>query len=102
MSKKTLVSLSIATISILFIYFLASWYIADQSLVAQGSEIEENPGDFGLEYESVIFHPRGEGGINLSGWWIPNNNPAQTIIWVHGLDSERSGGEGKLEMIKEI
>ena len=34
--------------------------------------------------------------------WIKSEKNIGTIIWVHGLDSERSGGEGKLEMIKEI
>ena len=71
-------------------YFLVSWYIVGQALQAEISEFEHHPNDFAMEFRDVEFTPRGDPGITLRGWWFPREDAIATIIWVHGLDSNRA------------
>jgi pimeloyl-ACP methyl ester carboxylesterase len=45
--------------------------------------LKENPGDYGLRYEAVSFHPP-DRPITLRAWWIPAENARAALIVVHG------------------
>ena len=51
---------------------------------------EDEPGNYGLQYEEVEFTSRGD-AITLDGWYLPGDNGKPTIIFVHGIGSMRSG-----------
>jgi len=45
--------------------------------------LKENPGDYGLRYEALTFHPP-DRPITLHAWWIPAENARAALIVVHG------------------
>ena len=87
---------------IVLLYTILSMYITNIAFQPKRNIFEETPDLYSMSYTNVSFKSADSKDINLNGWWIENEKNTGTIIWVHGLDSERSGGEGKLEMIKEI
>lgn len=87
--RKSLGVLIIVLGVLLAVYALASWYIVGQGLVAEVSPIEHTPADSGADYEEVAFSPRGWDEITLRGWWLQADESAPTIIWLHGLDSNK-------------
>ncbi|MCE2469248.1 MAG: alpha/beta fold hydrolase [Dehalococcoidia bacterium] len=84
--RKSLGILIAALGVLLAVYALASWYIVGQGLVAEAVPIEHTPA---AAYEEVSFSPRGWEEITLRGWWLQAPEPALTIIWLHGLDSNK-------------
>ena len=100
--KKLIILLISIILLLLIIYIGLSLYITNLAYAAERKTPEETPPDYSLIYENVSFKSYSEDDIELKGWWIPSEKEDIAIVWVHGLDSERSGGEGKLEMIKEI
>ena len=87
---------------IVLVYTILSMYITNIAFQPARNNFEETPDLYSLNYTNVSFKSEDSKDIDLNGWWIKSEKNIGTIIWVHGLDSERSGGEGKLEMIKEI
>lgn len=87
---------------IVLVYTILSMYITNIAFQPARNDFEETPDSYSLNYTNVSFKSDDSKDINLNGWWIESEKNIGTIIWVHGLDSERSGGEGKLEMMKEI
>ena len=87
---------------IVLIYIFLSMYITNLAFQPKRNIFEETPDLYSLNYKDISFKSYDSKDIDLNGWWIENEKNIGTIIWVHGLDSERSGGEGKLEMMKEI
>ncbi len=87
---------------IVLIYIFLSMYITNLAFQPKRNNFEETPDLYSLNYKDISFKSYDSKDIDLNGWWIENEKNIGTIIWVHGLDSERSGGEGKLEMMKEI
>ena len=88
--RKALGVLIAAAGALVAVYLIASWYIVDQSLVAEASPIEQTPADMGAAYEEVSFAPRGWDGVTLRGWWLDADVGAPTILWLHGLDTNRA------------
>ena len=76
---------------IVSIYLGLSWAVADQSLIAKPRDLTSTPSEFGINFETVAFHPLTEPDIVLRGWWMPHDDSKATVIWVHGLDSARDG-----------
>ncbi len=72
------------------LYIGKSWYVVAQALEADVIEFEYRPEEFGLAYEDVEFHPRGDESITLRGWWLPAEDSKGSVIWVHGLDKNRA------------
>jgi dipeptidyl aminopeptidase/acylaminoacyl peptidase len=58
------------------------------------------PDEFGLHSEEVTFASR-EGNVELSGWLIPGSPEQPYVIFVHGLDSERSA-DGAVELASRL
>ena len=85
---------------------LASVYIFVANEMATGvtkaerKELEGDPSQFGLEYESVSFAPR-DGDLSLEGWFIPNG-AGPVIVFVHGINSNRFEDEDFLKMASEL
>ena len=100
--KKLIIIPTSIILLVLILYIGLSLYITDLAYAAERKIPEETPSDYFLYYENVSFKSISKNDIDLNGWWIPSDKKDVAIVWVHGLDSERSGGEGKLEMIKEI
>ena len=100
--KKTIIITSLLSTLVVVVYVGLSLYITSLAFQAKRNIPEETPSDYSLEFENVSFNSKDPEKILLEGWWIPSKKNKGTIIWVHGLDSERSGGEGKLEMLKDI
>lgn len=87
--RKSLGILIAALGVLLAVYALASWYIVGQGLVAEVSPIEHTPAERGVAYEEVTFSPRGWDEVTLRGWWLQADESAPTIVWLHGLDSNK-------------
>jgi pimeloyl-ACP methyl ester carboxylesterase len=88
---KRKVTIAATAVVVLFIgYFGLSLIIVNQALVAVVNPLEEHPKDYDLTYEDVSFTPRGSRDITLRGWWFPKDGALGTVIWIHGLDSQRS------------
>ncbi len=75
---------------LLVAYFGVSYVIASGVTRADRNEQEAIPEDFGLTYENVSFTSR-KGDVTLDGWFIPGRAAAPTLIFVHGINSVRSG-----------
>ena len=71
-------------------YFGVSYLIASGVTRADRNEQDAFPEDFGLMYEDVSFVSR-KGDVTLEGWYIPGRRDAPTLIFVHGINSVRSG-----------
>jgi len=98
-SKKYLyISVTTILFLVLSIYLLLSIYITTIAIKATRKVPEINPSSVGLEYTEDIFIT--EDNIKLSGWFIKNKNP-QTVIMIHGVDSNKSDGY-MLDLIKDI
>jgi len=44
-----------------------------------------DPASYGVPFEDVAFHPRGDAAIALSGWFMSNPTSARAIVVVHGF-----------------
>jgi len=53
---------------------------------------EAFPADLGLQYEDVAFTPRGE-DLQLRGWFLPGAPGAPHLVFVHGIDSQRTASK---------
>ena len=98
-SKKYLyISVSSLILLITLIYIFLSIYITTLAIKATRKVPEINPSSVDLDYTEDIFVT--EDNIKLSGWFIKNENP-QTVIMIHGVDSNKSDGY-MLDLIKDV
>jgi pimeloyl-ACP methyl ester carboxylesterase len=80
---------------ILLVFFIAGYgliafFIASGVTKAERKPQEDHPAAHGLEFEDVQFVSR-HGEAMLSGWFLPGRGSKPTLIFVHGIDSVRSG-----------
>ncbi len=70
-------------------------YLSNAIVKGGVSPVFDNPEDYGLEYEDVLF--KAKDGVNLSGWLIKGGNDKLIIQSHYGVQSSRSGytREGK-------
>ena len=87
-------------------YLFIAFFIAQGLTGAERNPQEGHPTDFGLEWEDVAFQGRDQ-EVQLVGWYLPGrgqmaeDNPH--VIFVHGLSSVRSGGDGEaLELARRL
>ena len=83
---------------IFVIYLLLSIYITNLAIKATRKIPETNPSSVQLSYLEEEFYT--EDQIKLSGWFIENES-LNTIIMIHGVDSNKSDGY-MLDLIKDI
>ena len=72
------------------LYILISIYITSLAYKTIINLPEISPKDYGLQYEEVEFQSSDNSGLTLRGWWIANESK-NTIIYLHGIDSNRAG-----------
>lgn len=77
------------------LYFGASYAIVAQVATSTHREQESFPEDYGLPYEDVEFTSRTD-GLTLRGWYIERERGGPTALFVHGVDSVRSGNNALL------
>ncbi len=99
--RRVLTGLALVVAGAVIAYLGVSWYIVGQALQAKASEFEHHPDDFGMAFEEVQFSPRGEEDITLRGWWFPKDDATATVVWVHGIDSNRANGLPLLRDLSE-
>ena len=73
-------------------YAGVSYLIASGVTAAEREEQHDHPSDYGLTYEDVDF-PSCKGDVTLEGWYVSSQCSGLTVIMVHGITSNRSGGE---------
>ena len=73
-------------------YGAVSVFLANGITKADRKAFEHTPTEYSLPFEDVEFSTRGS-EITLKGWFIPGIEGAPTLIFVHGLNSNRAGGE---------
>ena len=60
------------------------------------SPVLGSPLDYGMDYSDISFT---SDGIELEGWFIPNNNSDATIIIAHGYNDTRAGVLGYAQFL---
>ena len=66
--------------------------IASGVTSVERKELEDHPSAHSLEFEDVSFASR-KGDVTLTGWYIPGETDGPTIIFVHGINSNRTGDD---------
>ena len=103
--QYTYIAAGLAILAIL--YILISIYITNLAYKTIIKLPEISPKDYGLQYEEVEFQSIDNSGLTLRGWWIPNDSK-NTIIYLHGIDSNRAGHKAEqtvppgLEVLKNM
>ena len=95
MSRALRWGIPAAAVLLAVAYFGASYAIASQMATTTHREQEEYPEDYGLPYEEVEFASRTD-GLTLRGWHIEIERGGPTVVFVHGVDSVRSGNKALL------
>jgi len=79
-------------------YIILSVHITNLSIKATKKTSDQLPSSYGMYYEDLQF--RTSDNLLLKGWFFENSN-LQTVIMIHGVDSNKSDGF-TLELIKDI
>ena len=88
--KKQFAYFALAMLILSIIYILISVYITTLAYKTIINLPEISPKDYGLQYEEIEFQSNDNTELTLRGWWIPNKS-TNTIIYLHGIDSNRAG-----------
>jgi len=88
--KKQFAYFALAILILSIIYILISVYITTLAYKTIINLPEISPKDYGLQYEEIEFQSSDNTELTLRGWWIPNKSK-NTIIYLHGIDSNRAG-----------
>ena len=80
----------ILLVLLVVLYGLISYLIASGVASVDRKPQEDDPAAQGLTYEDVEFQSR-KGDVTLSGWYIHSTDKKATLIFVHGINSKRSG-----------
>ena len=88
--KKQYAYIAGAGLILAILYILISIYITSLAYKTIINLPEISPTDYGLQYEEVEFQSTDNNELTLRGWWIPNESK-NTIIYLHGIDSNRAG-----------
>ncbi len=76
------VGLACAWLTLCLLYWQGSW----QLLYHPKAEIAATPARIGLPFEPVKFAATETGTNQLTGWWLPAENPGFTVLYLHGAD----------------
>jgi len=76
------VSLVYGLLLIIAVSLLTAVLMATPVVKRQSQKVFLDPGQFGLDFESVAF--TAADGVTLVGWWIPAPGSSRTIICLHG------------------
>lgn len=79
-------ALAASWLALCFLYSQGSW----QLLYHPAAPITRTPASLGLSYEPIRFAATETGVTQLTGWWIPNSDSKQTVLYLHGADGNLS------------
>lgn len=83
----------------LFYFGIGSYAALTLTKVGEHPQYENDPGTFGLAFEDVNFKSRVD-GLQIAGWYIPNQNAQRAMILVHGRDASKQNAiSGKLPQL---
>lgn len=73
------------------------WLGQSRLIFVPSRQLESTPEAMGLAYEAVWIPVLGKNGKveQLSGWWLPNTNSHQVLLYLHGNGSNISGNLGR-------
>lgn len=79
------------------VYFLVGGIAAiTMTKVGEHPQYDKTPEDFGADFQPVVIYSRKD-RLKLSGWYLPNGDPGQCIILVHGRNASKQNAiSGKL------
>jgi len=83
-------AIGVALLALYALFGFALVYMATRP--EERKPFEQLPGDFGLAFEEVTFSPRG-GNLKLMGWLMPGAPEAPYLIFVHGINSQRTNAK---------
>ena len=83
--------LTAALVAVVGLYFWVSHRMAVELTVAERTELDDTPADYGRGFENVSFRSR-RGDVTLDGWYLPGLGGMPVVIFVHGISSTRTGG----------
>ena len=91
--RATKIGLPILVVLLVVIYGLVSYMIVSGIANVDRTEQEDHPSNYDLPFADIEFPPR-QGELSLSGWHIydPSTEKQPTVIIVHGINSNRTGG----------
>lgn len=91
--KAAKIGLPILVVLLVVIYGLVSYMIVSGIANVDRTEQEDHPSNYDLPFADIEFPPR-SGELSLSGWHIydPSTERQPTVIIVHGVNSNRAGG----------
>jgi uncharacterized protein len=69
-------------------YLGVGLFVAAQLSAPSHRPQELTPADVGLGYRGVSV--RSTDGLELAGWWMPGNDPSQTVVLVSGIQGDKS------------
>ena len=90
--RRWRVLLAAAGILLAVFYGAVSVFLANGVTKADRKAFAHTPSEYSLPFQDVAFTTRGS-ATTLKGWYSPNPEAASTIIFVHGLGSNRAGDE---------
>jgi fermentation-respiration switch protein FrsA (DUF1100 family) len=64
------------------------------------SRLHETPADWGLEYEDASF--KTEDGVQLHGWYIPQHDSKQVLLFFHGNAGNISHRRASIEIFHRL
>ena len=79
-------ALILGWLTLCLIYWQGSW----QLLYHPTQTISLTPASVGLSFETIHFAATETGQTQLTGWWIPGNDPARTLLYLHGANGNLS------------
>ena len=90
----------IIVILVVLIYFGIGGYAAlTLTKVGDHPQYDRDPGTYGLAFENVRFKSRVD-GLQIAGWYIPNQSAQRAMILVHGRDASKQNAiSGKLPQL---
>ena len=80
----------IVAILVVILAYLVVGSVAALTMTKVGDhpQYDQNPGTFGLEYETVRFPSRVD-HLQIAGWYIPNPGAQRAIILAHGRNASK-------------
>jgi pimeloyl-ACP methyl ester carboxylesterase len=92
--------LGLGLVALIGVYLVVALALVMGATQADRKAAVTLPDEFALHYEEVTF-PSREGNVELSGWLIPGAPEQPYVVFVHGLDSERSA-DGAVELSSRL
>ena len=73
----------VTTFILIVVIFSGFMYVKQPGMIFFPTKaLSDTPGNWGMQYEDVALHTND--GIQLHGWFIPNQNAKKTVLFFHG------------------